>query len=138
MTTIRAKMIGDRETAEALRDAGKEINYIAHTLVVRAGQSLQARVKAGASGRPGPNVITGDYRRSIRRKSYRYKTATIVEVGTDAVQGRRLELGFWNMRDSLGRLYHQPPYPHFGPAFDATAPKLEQSLNALVNRVLGR
>lgn len=90
-----------------------------HTVVARQGAVLQTKVKANASGRPGPRAQTGDYRRSIGltvRTSARTVTA---EVGTNAVQGFRLEFGFYGLTDSLGRLYHQPPYPHFQPAADA-------------------
>jgi hypothetical protein len=40
------------------------------------------------------------------------------------VYSRRLELGFMDVRDSLGRLYHQPPHPYLAPALDAVTPQL--------------
>src|ERR1051325_1324826 len=62
--------------------------------------------------------LTGTYRRAVN-------TEIAVErdgycegvVGTNQPQARRLEFGF-NDTDSLGRTYHQPPKPHFRPAFD--------------------
>lgn len=83
------------------------------------GQMLLARTRAKASGRPGPNVITGQYRNSIR---VRYETdpatgASTATVYSDAPQARRLEFGFKGT-DSIGRSFNQPPRPHFGPAFD--------------------
>jgi hypothetical protein len=69
-------------------------------------------IKTNASGRPGPNVVTGAYRDSIRVVEV---GETSLAFGSDAPQAWRLEKGFVGM-DSLGREYAQPPYPHFGPA----------------------
>lgn len=93
----------------------------AGVLVARHGVILQSRVQANASGRPGPNAPTGDYRRSITL-SVLYTGKTIeARVGTNKVQGPRLEMGFEG-EDSLGRSYHQPAYPHFGPGADQVRP----------------
>lgn len=77
---------------------------------------LETRVKAHASGRPGPRVITGDYRRS-------WHTTTLgpgtYMVGTNKPQARRLEYGFVGP-DRLGRVYNQPPFPHLAPAVALT------------------
>lgn len=78
---------------------------------------IMAQVKANASGRPGPRAITGEYRRSINMDIRRGALGTVGVVGTNAAQGRRLELGF-SGTDSMGRSYNQPPFPHFGPAVD--------------------
>lgn len=81
------------------------------------GTILLARTKAYASGRPGPNVITGAYRNSIR---IRYETelstgTSAAIVGSEAPQAARLEFGFKGV-DSLGRHYNQPPFPHYSRA----------------------
>ena len=89
----------------------------AHKIVVRWTAALQRQVQLNASGRPGPNAPTGNYRRSINRRVEQTPTGSIGEVGTNAPQALRLELGFQG-EDSLGRSYSQPPYPHFGPALD--------------------
>jgi len=80
---------------------------------------LQTRVRAKASGRPGPNAPTGDYRRSIDRRVSQQAGQVAGWVGTNKPQGRRLEMGF-SGTDSLGRTFSQPPLPHFGPAVDET------------------
>lgn len=77
------------------------------------GQLLESRIKANASGRPGPNVITGAYRRSWSHRGVAGELR--VDVYTNAPQGRRLEQGFVG-RDSLGRIYNQPAFPHVEPA----------------------
>lgn len=99
----------------------------AYKVTVTYTAALQRQVVANASGRPGPNAPTGDYRRSINRLTTRRATGTVGQVGTDKPQGRRLEFGFTGA-DSLGRNYNQPPYPHFGPALDKIAPEFEQAL----------
>lgn len=81
------------------------------------GAILLARTKAYASGRPGPNVITGAYRNSIR---VRYETdmatgTSAAIVGSEAPQAARLEFGFKGF-DSLGRYYDQKPLPHYSRA----------------------
>lgn len=77
------------------------------------GMMLETKIKGRASGRPGPRIITGDYRRSWTTQ--RIRGGAI--VGTNKAQGPRLEHGF-NGTDSLGRGYNQPPYPHVRPAAD--------------------
>lgn len=76
----------------------------------------ESQIRGNASGRPGPRVITGDYRRSINGRIAEVGPGGVVgEIGTNAAQARRLEYGFFGP-DSLGRQYRQPPYPHFQPA----------------------
>lgn len=105
-------------------------------LIRHYGYLLQTRVKARASGRPGPNVVTGDYRRSIGVQFYRDpKAGFVAVVGTNKPQGPRLEFGFHGV-DSLGRSYDQPPYAHFGPAFDQTKPELETAADLTVTNLI--
>lgn len=121
-------------TATALAALDDTIGTTVPAVTRAYGEILRTRVRANATGRPGPNVQTGDYRRSIALEV----TAVIggdatATVGTNAPQARRLEYGFMNMRDSLGRLYHQPPLPHFGPALEQTAPEYLAALAQAVN-----
>lgn len=90
---------------------GPGVEGVVHTF----GMLLETKVKGKASGRPGPNVITGQYRRSITTEYSGSGETAEAKVGTNAVQARRLEFGFVG-RDALGRDYNQPPFPHFTPA----------------------
>lgn len=91
------------------------------------GQLLEAQVKANASGRPGPRVVTGQYRASINT-IYGYQGGDFVaSVGSNAPQARRLELGFVGT-DSRGRHYAQGPLPHFKPAADKIGPQFAQAV----------
>lgn len=89
------------------------------------GQLLLTTVRRNASlprsGPPGPRLQTGDYVRSWNLRTDITAGTVTATVGTDRPQGRRLEYGFVGP-DALGRVYHQPPYPHAGPALDEIAP----------------
>jgi hypothetical protein len=86
----------------------------------------QTRTAAKLGGQAYANDVkvlapykTGDYRRSIHVKDPETNgLRTTVMVGTDKPQGRRLEFGFFDMTDSLGRHFFQYPRPHFRPPFD--------------------
>jgi len=89
--------------------------------VAEAASTLETKAKQNATGRPGPNVVTGTLRRSITHDPI---TAfglggAQTNVGPTVIYGRRIELGFTGA-DSRGRHYNQPPYPYFVPAFEST------------------
>lgn len=97
-----------------------------------------ARIRGNASGRPGPNVISGDYRSSwLPRPKHarRLPYGAMCTLATDAPQGRRLEWGFTGT-DSLGRSYNQPPFPHVEPAIDFIGTTLMASMRLAVAEVL--
>lgn len=96
------------------------------------GALVQTRVQANASGRPGPRAPTGQYRGSINT-SYQGSNAfeAVATIGTNAVQGRRLELGFVGT-DSIGRRFSQAPLPHFGPAIDKYAQEYVDAIEKAV------
>ena len=103
------------------------------TAVVRHyAMLLETAIKANASGRPGPDAPTGDYRRSWTHEVQASADAVSAVVGTNKPQGRRLEYGFVGP-DSLGRLFHQPPYPHVGPAVARVEPLFVAALSTVVD-----
>jgi hypothetical protein len=105
-----------------------------HGVVVTYGALLQTEVRRNASkprsGPPGPRLITGNYVRSITRRTTRTATGSVAEVGSNAPQARRLEFGFVGT-DSLGRRYNQPPYPHFAPALAKIEPAFQAAVAAV-------
>lgn len=103
----------------------------AYGVVVHYGAVLQRQVRANAGNRPGPRRVSGAYARSIRRRSRPLVSGGYSDIGTDEEQGHRLEAGFAGT-DSLGRRYHQPPYPHFGPALDGLADPFAEGVGAAV------
>jgi hypothetical protein len=81
-------------------------------------EKLQAVTQQNASGRPGPNIVTGSYHDS-------WFTAAGAEqavLSNFQPQALRLEFGFVGT-DSLGRFYNQPPYAHLGPAVITFGPE---------------
>jgi len=99
--------------------------------VKRHGQLLLSSIRGHASGRPGPRAPTGDYRRSWGLQISRGPASTVATVGTNAPQGRRLELGFVGA-DSLGRVYDQPPFPHAEPAMAEIGPRFVADVTRIV------
>lgn len=83
------------------------------------GVDLLATCKRHASGRPGPNIITGEYVGNMRLTLKLAAEHREVWVTNGSPQARRLEYGFYGV-DSLGRVYHQGPFPHMRPAFIET------------------
>lgn len=78
------------------------------------------RFLAGGGGRGGgPGVVTGAHRRGIQviDQGRTGPTGYQATIAPTLIYSRRLELGFEGT-DSLGRRYHQPPYPYFRPAYD--------------------
>lgn len=114
---LNLKVLGADAVAKSLALAAATIDVKVDRQLHQWGFLLETKVKAHASGRPGPRAVTGDYRRSITTEYGRYRGSRAAIVGTNSPQGRRLEFGF-NGADSLGRVYHQPPFPHFRPAAD--------------------
>lgn len=121
MTDIRVSVISAGAVATSLGTAAALSGQAVERVVRRNGYRLLTKVKAKASGRPGPNAPTGDYRRSIGLEVIEVPGQTSAVVGTNEPQGRRLELGFTGI-DSLGRYYDQPAYAHFGPGLDEIEP----------------
>ncbi len=56
-------------------------------------------------------------------------------VSSDHPAAHRREVGFHG-RDSLGRLYNDPPRPAVGPAADAAEPKFVEALEAVIGDFL--
>jgi len=121
--------------ADRLERAATRIGPAIARGVDHAGTLGQARIRGNASGRPGPNVITGAYRNSWQTHTRRIPHGTICTLATDAPQGRRLEYGFVGI-DSLGRHYAQPPFPHVQPALPFIQDTLMASMRLAVAEVL--
>ncbi|KPI31339.1 hypothetical protein OV320_2555 [Actinobacteria bacterium OV320] len=123
------------ELADRLERAATRIGPAIARGVEHTGTLGKARIAGNASGRPGPNVITGAYRSSWRAETRRLPYGAMCTLGTDAPQGRRLEWGFTGT-DSLGRYYDQPPFPHVEPAIDFIGTTLMASMRLAVAEVL--
>lgn len=118
-----------------LRSSGIGAVARARSVTRHYGLLLTTTVKRNASGRPGPEAPTGDYRRSWGLEMSGNGAVSIATVGTNRPQGPRLEFGFYG-EDSLGRTVASPPYPHAGPAVDEVGPHFEAGLGAIADDVL--
>ncbi len=126
------------QNVDQLVAALHQVTPRAHALLRRVvqvhGGLLLTEVRRNASGRPGPNAPTGNYRRSWSVGYTGGGAETAAVVGTNAPQARRLEYGYHGT-DALGRTYHQPPYPHAGPALDAIRPKFVAAAQAALREL---
>lgn len=133
MTNVVVRVFGHAETAARFTAGAATMGRRTDAVVRHYGQLMMTRVQANASGRPGPNAPTGNYRRSIHVE-FSQGSGLIAMVGTNAPQGRRLEFGFVGV-DSLGRHYNQPPFPHFGPAAREIEPQFIAALAAVATGI---
>lgn len=125
------------ELADRLTHAADRVGPEVQRTVRRQADALRDRIRANASGPPGPNVITGRYRESWAIEEFPVPNGGGAEVGTRQPQGRRLEFGFYDMTDSLGRHYFQPPFPHVEPAVTELSSRYEQAFRATLDDIFG-
>ncbi|MFF4409800.1 hypothetical protein [Streptomyces sp. NPDC001404] len=123
------------QLAAALTAAAERVGPAIAAAVGTEATALRDRIRSQASGRPGPNVITGAYRASWQVEVHPTGTGATAVVGTFAPQARRLELGFVGA-DALGRIYAQPPFPHVAPAMAQTRAEFAQRVAQAVMGVL--
>lgn len=124
--------LGPRLERAAAR-VGPEVNRT----VQQQKRLLLAMIKFNASGRPGPNIITGDYFDSWQGVPFPVPDGGGADVHTGRPQGRRLEYGFMNRYDSLGRFYRQPPFPHVQPAVTDLEDGYVDAFKAACDRIFG-
>lgn len=95
---------------------------------------LVERIQTAASGRPGPNIVTGNLYGSmiIDRTIGDTDGWGVATVGTEVPYSRRLELGFYGT-DSLGRTYSQQPYPFFSRAIEGSVDEFLTVMQRAVN-----
>jgi HK97 gp10 family phage protein len=96
--------------------------------------ALAAGIVQAAAQRNAP-VVTGTLRRSITMDP---EGDAVYRVGPTVIYGRRIELGFMNKRDSLGRLFHQQPHPYLRPAVESSrGPIMNMALREFARAVRG-
>lgn len=121
----------------AFLQAGRLVGQDFSKAVYLTGARVRTQVRANASGRPGPRVQTGDYRRSISQENTRDGVVPVAYVFTNSPQALRLEYGFRGA-DALGRVFNQPPYPHWRPAMDKAGQWLAEAAELTVKEALAR
>ncbi|MFB7649468.1 hypothetical protein ACFC0S_16485 [Streptomyces sp. NPDC056084] len=129
------KFTDPAQLAAAMTEAATQVGPATARAVGHEARVLHALIQAAASGRPGPNAITGRYRSSWQVEIRSRRDGATATVGTFAPQARRLELGFYGA-DSLGRVYAQPPFPHVAPALALIEPRFAERVAATALAVL--
>ncbi|MFJ7023259.1 hypothetical protein ACIQUW_33350 [Streptomyces sp. NPDC101117] len=126
------------DLAPRLEQAARRVGPETNRTVQQQARLLRAMIRFNASGRPGPNIITGDYFDSWEpARPFPVPDGGGAELGTDRPQARRLEFGFMNRFDSLGRFYRQPPFPHVEPAVTELSADYEQAFREALDRIFG-
>lgn len=97
------------DLAQRLEQAADRVGPETNRTVKQQARLARAMIRMNASGRPGPNIITGAYWDSWRIEPFAVPDGGGAVIGTTKPQGRRLEYGFWDMTDSIGRHFFQPP-----------------------------
>ncbi|WP_164835787.1 HK97 gp10 family phage protein [Actinacidiphila soli] len=120
------------EIAAQLQVRAAEVLPSAVSVVRHYAMLMETQIKANASGRPGPNAPTGDYRRSWTHEVHVGGDAVTAIVGTNKPQALRLEFGYVGT-DSLGRVYDQQPYAHVGPAVERVGPQFVAALGRVAD-----
>ncbi|MFF3516116.1 HK97 gp10 family phage protein [Streptomyces sp. NPDC002573] len=120
------------QVAAVLQGRAERVLPATVSVVRHYAMLLETQIKANASGRPGPNVITGDYRRSWTHEVFVTGDSVTGVVGTNKPQARRLEFGYIGP-DSLGRIFAQPPFPHVGPAVETIRPLFTAALGQVAD-----
>jgi hypothetical protein len=128
---------GAQSLAAELASAAARVETLVPVVVEKAATDLVSLTQENASGRPGPNAPTGDYRGSWRVEEVHDADPGTVSrsVGTDRPQANRLEYGYVGT-DSAGRTYDQPPYEHHGPAVDVVEPLFEAAMDAVADKAV--
>lgn len=118
----------------ALEKGAAQTPILMAAVVEKSAADLVALTQRNASGRPGPNAPTGDYRGSWAVQEEKTSATEVSRsAGTDRAQALRLERGFVGA-DSLGRVYDQAPLPHHGPAVDVIEPAFYAAMEAVARK----
>jgi hypothetical protein len=133
---VSVRIQGDAALAAALGTAGPRLKQRTTAAVHQFAVLLVERIQTAASGRPGPNIVTGNLYGSILIDHTLGDTDGwgVATVYTSTIYARRLELGFYGT-DSLGRSYSQPPYPFFSRAVEGSVDEFISVMQRAVNGV---
>lgn len=122
VTGLTELLLKLRSTKE---QAPRRVRMVNATWVPR----LRMMLIAHSSGSPGPEVRSGAYNAAY--DVHLTDGGMGLEASNPSPQSARLEYGFVG-QDSLGRHYHQPPFPHFRPTMDEAGPQYVSDIRRAV------
>ena len=125
------EVIGDDTTALWLRSVAETAPARINPVITHFGAVLEMAIIAHSSGRPGPEIDTGFMHESWRVRFELVGKYLEAIVESTAPYVNRLEYGFAG-RDSLGRVFHQPPFPFIGPSVDLVTPMFVEAIGGVV------
>ena len=125
------------DLAGRLEQAADRVGPEVNRTVQQQARLARALIREHASGRPGPNIITGAYVASWQIEPFPVPNGGGADVGTQKPQGRRLEYGFYDMTDRIGRHFFQVPRPHVEPAVNELSPEYERAFTDALDRIFG-
>jgi len=125
------------DLAPRLERAANRVGPELNRTVQQQARLGRALIQERASGRPGPNIITGEYVASWQIEPFAVPDGGGAMIGTRKPQGRRLEYGFYDMTDSIGRHFFQVPRPHVEPAVNELAPEYQRAFGDALDRIFG-
>jgi phage gpG-like protein len=120
-------------------------------LVYKAGLLIEEQAKQNASGRPGPNVITGNLRASIVTKLSSPVTAMVgtnISYASAVEFGHNIKVGIGSRGGLIRNTRHLNPssigsrmtraYPYFFESVGQTADKIKLLAQAWINKLIGK
>ena len=137
MITIEAKAEGMEALIRKARRLDRRVRKGLEEETDRQAEIFRREVIQRASGRPGPNIVTGEYVSRFRIVKERIWGGFRTSVVNDHPASRRLELGYTGV-DSLGRTYNQPPFPHWRIAAEVVSPQFARRVHRRVPDWWGR
>jgi len=135
MTTVAIEIIGGDALAGAFDRAAYFLPFRVNAVTRTFGALGVLKIQQHASGRPGPDIITGEYRRGWHVVFSMEGMYTQASIENDEPQVERLEFGF-NGVDSIGRRYSQPPFPHIEPARAELEPEFYAALEGVTKGLI--
>lgn len=119
---IQATVSGNSSLSNSIMKLEPAIQSVVQLYGVR----LLQLVRQNASGAPGPNVITGQYRASISLDFEGSGEETSATVYSDMEFGAELEYA--------GHMNHEA-HPHFRPAFEEIEPEFVTHIERIVKQL---
>ena len=106
---VRLKVTNLNDVLSSFAATEDKLELAIEYAITMAGLAVERQAKMNASGRPGPNVQTGNLRRSLTTKAQKGFDSYEAEVSATMVYARAVELGHPRWKPGV-------KYPYLGPA----------------------